>query len=192
MKKIMFNDKYCLTQAVLNGQKTQTRRIAKHQHWSHHEVVNVNDNQHYIDSDTTPQYQIGEIVAVAQSYRKAIPAIDWVLRSIYQNKAGWNNKMFVRANIMPHRIIITNVRIERIQDISDEDCKKEGVCVCSAWTSSDIDGLPIERSLYKINGGDIAHKPQVTYAELIDRISGKGTWANNPWVWVYDFKLINN
>lgn len=190
MKKIMFNDRYCLTQAVLNGGKTQTRRIAKHQHWSFHEVVNVNDNQNYIDSDTTPQYQIGEIVAIAQNYRKAIPAIDWALRSIYQDKAGWNNKMFVKADLMPHRILITNVRIERLQDISDEDCKKEGVYVCSAWTSSDLDGNSIARNLYKIPGGGIAHKPQATYADLMDRVSGKGTWLRNPWTWVYEFKLI--
>lgn len=38
---------------------------------------------------------------------------------------GWDNKMFVRAEHMPHRIRITDIRVERLQDISDEDCLRK-------------------------------------------------------------------
>ena len=93
--------------------------------------------------------------------------------------------MFVRADLMPHQIRITNVRIQRLQDISDEDCLKEGL----EW-----DGVA---SQYYVNyKKDIGNKtflgktPQEAFAHLIDNVSGKGTWESNPYVWVYDFELI--
>ena len=43
-----------------------------------------------------------------------------------RDKPGWNNKMFVRADLMPHRIKITGIKLERLQDISEEDIYKEG------------------------------------------------------------------
>lgn len=47
---------------------------------------------------------------------------------------------------------------------------------------------------YTENGKKIFHAdldtPRKAYAELIDKIIGKGTWALNPWTFVYDFKLI--
>ena len=43
------------------------------------------------------------------------------------SQKGWNNKMFVASNLMPHQICITKVRIEKLQDISDEDCLAEGI-----------------------------------------------------------------
>lgn len=96
--------------------------------------------------------------------------------------------MFVRADLMPHHIRITNVRVERLQDISDEDCIKEGVC---KWTK--------DKELYKYDLADgfemfewrdKPRTPQEAYAALIDRISGKGTWESNPYVFVYDFELV--
>lgn len=41
--------------------------------------------------------------------------------------AGWTNKMFVRANLMKRHIRITDVKVERLRDISEEDCLKEGI-----------------------------------------------------------------
>lgn len=58
MKKIMFNDKFYLTQAVLNGNKTQTRRLLK-------------DNVSFDNWEETLKhapYQVGEIIAIAQPY----------------------------------------------------------------------------------------------------------------------------
>ena len=70
-----------------------------------------------------PKYKVGEIVAVAQAYREVAHPNDGFLDDRYEVKdeyaAGWTNKMFVRADLMPHHIRITNVRVERLQDISD-------------------------------------------------------------------------
>lgn len=190
MKKIMFNDRYGLTEAVLSGSKIMTRRICKEQYWSFSDLVNANENESFIFE--RPKYEIGEIVAVAQSYEDAgvkyIPCEDDEFGS-YEFPAeqtnGWTNKMFVRADLMPHQIRIINVRVERLQSISDEDCKKEGV------TSWSVHG----RRYYGFF--DYAKKefsrhytPLKAYAELIDRISGKGIWERNPFVFVSDFELI--
>ena len=93
--------------------------------------------------------------------------------------------MFVRAEDMPHHIRITKIRIERLQDIKSEDCLNEGL-----WRVGDV-GL--EGTTYWYHGltNSSFRTPQEAYASLIDRISGKGTWASNPYVFVYDFELIN-
>ena len=73
MKKIMFNDHYGLTRAVLQGLKTQTRRIYKLPKESYGRLEIESNNIITFDFDgneliTKPKYKIGEIVAVAQSY----------------------------------------------------------------------------------------------------------------------------
>ena len=95
--------------------------------------------------------------------------------------------MFVRADLMPHHIRITNVRVERLQDISDEDCIKEGVI------ESVVMGTNGSLSEYFVEGPKhicYGKTPREAYAVLIDLISGKGTWLSNPFVFVYDFELV--
>ena len=88
--------------------------------------------------------------------------------------------MFVKAAFMPYHIRITNVRIERLQDISNEDCLKEGIF--KVWGTN----------VYGIVGKNLTSwiNPKDVYAYLINKISGKGTWESNPFVWVYDFELL--
>lgn len=65
MKKIMFNDKFLLTQAVLDDRKTQTRRICQEQVWAHSDIINAENGIFHFE---IPKYKVGEVVAVAQSY----------------------------------------------------------------------------------------------------------------------------
>ena len=187
MKKIMFNDRYGLTQAVLDGFKTQTRRLIKY-------GINVNSRNDALDLSPC---KVGEVVAVAQSYRVA--GVDVVGADGYEQAmcapiytettAGWHNKMFVRAMLMPHHIKITNVRIEELQDISESDCLAEGIVKWDYGViASCFYNLPNQDHL---GIDDLYLTPQDAYATLIDKISGKGTWARNPFVWVYDFVLID-
>lgn len=180
MKKILFNDKFGLTQAVLEGRKTQTRRIIRG-------VYSVSCSG--IDMLThKPAYKLGEVIAIAQSYKDAgiedVTDKDGFLYHAF-TIAGWNNKMFVRADLMPHQIRITNVRIQRLQDISDEDCLKEGL----EW-----DGVASQYYVnYRKETGSktfLGKTPREAFAHLIDKVSGKSTWDSNPYVWVYDFELI--
>ena len=92
--------------------------------------------------------------------------------------------MFVRADLMPHQIRITGVKVERLQDISDEDCIKEGIYM-------DEDPMNPQAFIYTYpNAPQWYFTPHEAYAALIDRISGKGTWKSNPYVFAYDFELV--
>ena len=197
MKKIMFNDKYGLTAAVLKGKKTQTRRLTKLDKLGEYNINRARTQpwgeatlQAFIKNNAA--FKVGEVIAIAQKYSET----SWD-RTIYDKLlkmcdgllpqytlAGWDNKMFVKADLMPHHIRIIKICIERLQDISDEDCLKEGI-----WRAEDV-GLKGTTYWYHGLSNSSYRSPQKAYAALIDRISGKGTWDDNPIVFVYDFELV--
>ncbi len=205
MKKIMFNDQYGLTAAVLEGRKTMTRRIAYTG-----EVLRPNSGYLTESNEKGTRvlcdgcliiaksfYKVGEVVAVAQRYSE----LSWDsrfygrLRSMCERLpkhelAGWDNKMFVRADLMQHQIRITNVRVERLQDITAEDCLREGV-YHEPVVLEDHDGITYYASGYTFNGSKKCYNsPRNAFAALIDKISGKGTWKDNPYVFAYEFELV--
>ena len=187
----MFDDKYGLTKAVLEGRKTMTRRIIKPQPIEflcvekspnrYMEIIQEDDLALRIKS----HYKVGEVVAVAQNYNSFYD--DTYNPVLFPAGAGWDNKMFVKAELMPHQIRITGIRCERLQNISDEDCFKEGI---NASNSHEIGyGIPW---VYEFEGSKMAYyTPREAYAALIDKVSGKGTWDKNPYVFVYEFELLN-
>lgn len=203
LKKIMFNDKYGLTKAVLEGRKTQTRRAIKLKDGEYVKVVALDNGSFmsYVAKDgkptahvgalempnyvrpLTPKYFIGEEVAVAQPYNDTWQHTGYMTAFEAKHCPGYNNKMFVKAEKMPHRIKINNIRIERLQDISEEDCLKEGI-----YESLEA---PYNEKKYGCVGLNMNEKsPRNVFAALIDKVSGKGTWQSNPYVFVYDFELI--
>lgn len=204
MKKIMFNDKYGLTQAVLEGRKTQTRRMFLKRG---EESLLHGITPEYLIS-VRSRYTLGETIAIAQKYEDLIKN-DEFYRLCGKNgmplecikyERGCNNKMFVRADLMPHHIRITKIRMERLQDISDEDCLKEGICRSdiknTLWGVAPIrgegeSGTTYEHSVLGYGPWHLFPSVKRAYASLIDRISGKGTFESNPYVFVYDFELID-
>lgn len=138
-------------------------------------------------------YKVGEVVAIAQRYsdmnRSTFPVFvsEKGVFMKTENSSGWNNKMYVQADLMPHQIRITDVRIERIQDISDEDCMREGV------RKLESDGCPI---MFTFDGWSFKNKvnrctdsPKEAFEALFKKLSGKKAWDDNPWVFVYEFEL---
>lgn len=192
MKKIMFNDQYGLTEAVLDGRKTQTRRIAYEKRFKHIRrcgfctegkdkgKLAINDGNEIVTKST---YKMGEVVAVAQRYSDIPFANDIFIRAV---PIGWSNKMFVKSNLMPHQIKITNIRCERLQDISEEDCMKEGI-FCShnkgvhdAYTYDATFDRFVKKWWYRT--------PIEAYKMLSCKLHLH--WGSNPLVFVYDFKLV--
>ena len=211
MKKISFSERYGMQQAVLDGTKTMTRRIIPDIkiEWNRRGEVTLpvggfeNDvlfmdvrkilpdmgrSDYSAPTKYQPRYKRGEEVAVAQRYEDAIHPLDWVNKLIYEDEPGWKNKMFVRADLMPHRIRITDIRVERLQDISESDIVSEGIKMrfgegqtkpyftFPKWDDNDPSTIFLT--------------PREAFAALIDCISGRGTWQRNPWVYVYEFELI--
>ena len=213
MKKIMFSDEFMLTKAVLEGRKTQTRRIMKGKPLFPSDEIEsagvLGDEVQIIanggESLITMKlpFRVGEIVAVAQSYcsiadelencnnascaahyeknvQKASEYISWM------EHPGFNNKMFVAADMMIHQIRITDVRVEKLQDISDVECLKEGIqkmlTGCEYYQYSFYDN---DKGLW-----NNYRTPREAFAHLINKVSKKDVWSENPYVFVYDFELI--
>lgn len=188
MKKIMFNDAYALTQAVLDGRKTQTRRIVPQ---STIDKYSLMEDFTIIDD---ARYNVGEVAAVAQSYNDCgygecapIVSLDENGIAAFGSDAGSYNKMFVKADLMPHRIRITDVRVERLNDISESDIKAEGIDYVNGYSESYFFGFGVKAEKGWIKLGNT---PREAYAALIDKISGEGTWESNPYVFAYTFELM--
>lgn len=216
MKKIMFSERYGLEQAVIAKIKTQTRRIIKipkkfkgeediilnfhkkpNQNF-YYDCVVCDYDEHELGQLPLP-YEVGEELAVAQSYEKIYLSFNDCYRHEFSlrvsfvhhnndltNIPGWNNKMFVKANLMPHRIRITDIKMERLQDISEEDCKKEGIMEGEFMNTWD--------RYYYDSWGDVPNHitfstARQAFASLINHINGSGTWESNPWVVAYSFRL---
>ena len=210
----MFNDRFGLTEAVLAGRKTMTRRIIPDIEidWNRrgvvqlpvggfeHDVLFMDVRQILPDAGRSdysapkkyqPKYERGEIIAVAQSYhelnKRGFIAPEWCEHSC-EDSAGYENKMFVRADLMPHRIRITDIQLQRLNNISDEDCMREGI------TKGDFKDFP-QQMYFPYKGckdTEVMWTPQGAFSILIDKICGKGTWDSNPWVYVYTFELLDD
>ena len=206
----MFNDRYGLTKAVIESRKTMTRRLADPK--SKYEELRLwqpciemefglygyteNAGWEYIE----PYYFVGEVVAVAQSYRDVCASgfePNAAILRLFEDQrlASWSNKMFVKAELMPHQIRITGIKCERLQDISDAGCMKEGVVggiigyyvpgiKCKDWSKESYVDTEDGRTW------KLFPTPREAFASLIDKVSGRGTWKRNPWVVVYEFELV--
>lgn len=196
---MMFNDRYGLTQAVISGRKTVTRRIVDPQgkyeelRWWQPCLEFEECLYGYTENEgwevIEPRYNVGEIVAVAQRYDSFLHPNNGVIEHDYQTTAlaskGWDNKMFVKADLMPHQIQIRDLRIERLQDISD-DYFKEGITFLVSADDGRIQwGYADEHLRYYM-----FDSPREAFASLIDKVSGKGTWDRNPFVWRIEFQLV--
>lgn len=197
MKKMMFNDRFGLTDAVIEKRKTVTRRmVCKPDHDEVFDNSVDRFNKGWIDHIELigykrvyvykPPYAIGEIVAIAQSYKDCG---EFDVYEAPKDTAGWKNKMFVKADLMPRQIRILDIRAERLQDITDEDCLREGVIKYTKDKTVykyDLDD-GFEMFLWR----DMKRTPREAFAALINKISGKGTWESNPFVWRIEFEYIN-
>lgn len=228
MKKIMFNDRFGLTDAVLGLKKTMTRRIIRGiedndeiSEWSIDDYgkayISIYRNGRHM-TDIFPSYNFGEEVAVAQRYADIIwrdnTYIDHVPDLSFSGELcyskGWRNKMFVKASLMPHRIRITNIKLERLCNISDEDCLREGIINVEwkQWLEQDINDFSPQKyktwdvftlPMYWDEGSEdiiddkeawMAKSSQTAFKVLIMKMMGKKVLESNPWVFAYEFELI--
>lgn len=184
MRSILFKEE--LFKAVIEGQKTQTRRIMK----SPSGYFNVSwkpDRPKYkwanqcddeggeasLGKYLQPRYPTGSIVYLKEPY---IPFPDSDLMPVYRYAMDtvpefegnpWKNKLFMPEKYARYFIKITGVRIERVDEISEDDAIAEGVAFTKYANAS-------ARQHFK---------------ELWASINGIETWWERVWVWVYEFEL---
>lgn len=201
MKKRMFNDKFRFTDLVIQGRKTMTSDILP-ELGKETKLVGTNEKgdfefrigNNYNTVAIKPKFKVGEVVAVAQSYhtlnKMGYLAPEW-LDHTCESSAGYDNKMFVRADLMPHQIRIEKVICERLQEISDEDCIKEGISRWRDFEDCPKDASETIKDRFGYYGSWYSYaKPFEAFADLINKIFGKSTWEKNPYRIGYEFKLI--
>lgn len=175
MKGIMFNEKYGLESAVLYGSKTRTWREGEN-----------------------PRYKVGEVVAIKMSYSKVCEydmdclmgheyaLEDGSIRTDVLYSAGWSNKMYVKNELMPHHIRITAVKKCRLQELTDAECLTEGII------KEVIRPLYQDLDAYRFcNSNRMYAKPKQAFADLINKLNGKGYWESNPDGYAYEFELVD-
>lgn len=214
----MFNDRFLLTKAVIEGEKTQIRNIISPQPkyspfggmvWKEYmSGLSADDRPGHPDLKGAYRnfakslkykrfvYKPGEILAVAQPYSHLyVEKIkDWIKHNYHHlredvtdrfaeefvHSHGWSNKLYVKAKLMKHHIVINDLKVERMQDISDKDILKEG-----------IKQFNEKFGFYdnKRNCTQLFDTARLAYAALVDLLFGKDTWENNLYVIVYDFEI---
>ena len=204
MQKISYNEQYGMQQAVFEGYKEMTRREPIFEDIK--EPRTEFDTRGHLclyDGDRlvhVSRYALNEEVAIAQRYcdiandpffknqcAADLLSVKW---DIAMSK-GWSNKMFVKAWLMPRRQIITDIKAERLQEISEEDCLKERIQEYFPYIDRDPNDKV--RTFQYFKDGKIRHRispASKCFAHLIDCISGKGTWDRNPWVFAYSLELV--
>lgn len=195
MKTILFNEKFGLRTSVLEGIKTMTRRVIKLKDYDkkYLEEAFDFDLRESIIIDIYSRYKVGEIVAIAQPYKDIVDNSYFLNQLAENNKSigmmkeegGWSNSMFAASYYMPHHIRITDIKVERLQDIGDEDCINEGIV-------PDFRPQSMSTKYYVPNQPTHCFtEPREAFAALIDKVSGKGTWDSNPYVFCYTFELVD-
>lgn len=209
MQKINFNDRYGLTDAVLLGRKTVTRRLeftADEQRRVRSLLasgcgITCNGSAVQVGCEGQPpvfekrlHYQVGEVLAVAECYRRIAEGVDDLSRYMWQLSldlglsvedlpffAGWRNKLFVRASLMSHRVQIQSAWVECLQDIADGDLLREGL----EWQHKyGCYGVQVDGRF-----SPLGREARTAYSVLIDKVSGSGTWQENPVVVCYRFRV---
>jgi len=171
--------------AVIEGRKTQIRRIVKPQpdeldlkSWSTFER-------------TRPRYKVGETVYIKESYYithyqgglmdlEQKESVIYKYNTKYENyEWAWENKLSMPEKYSRYFIEFTGIRCERVRSINNEDCLKEGI----------IESKYIRKHYKYKRDGYLYNTLKDAYAAMFDSINGKGAWESNPYVWIYSFIL---
>ena len=213
MKKIMFNDRYGLTGAVIEGRKTMTRRLCKDNATGEVILAREVEKWRYFPKEnqvlflmkngdikiSTPQYTVGEEVAVAQNYEDALEeynrmgdTVGWgaLVGSTENGCAGYYNKMFVKAELMPHRVKMEGMKIEPVKEITDEECMKEGIQIKPSFRRRKK-AYPYFFGVRKHEWDNSFSTAKKAFAALFEKrgVGGPGMWKKNPFVVAYEYRL---
>ena len=166
-------------------------------------LFQIGRNGYRVPKENQPAYKVGEEIAIAQPYKQCwdIYQKQWesyndpsswrtpdaILGDSVQETAGWTNKMFVKAEYMPHAIRIKSIKAERLQSISEADIMREGIHEGEFMNTWD--------KYYFDEWGDVPNHitfktPRLAFQSLIDKVCKRGTWKRNPWVYAYEFELV--
>ena len=197
-KPILFSTP--MVKAILDGRKTQTRRVIKDKDITNNFDIDVDGSVYaYIDQETgdsypptaIAKYQVGDILWVRETWSKDENG-EYVYRTNYGTTEDdsfppsmfkWKPSIHMPKEAARIFLKVTDVRVERLQDISEEDARAEG---CITFNYNSGDGKFEDVLEFDLTARD-------TFCELWQRLNlkrGYG-WETNPWVWAIEFEKIS-
>lgn len=113
-----------------------------------------------------------------------------LLRKTYGSTMRWSSPRFMPRSASRLTLRVTNVRVERLRSISEDDAKAEGVESWETLRARKYSALSEEQTL--TSGERMLASPyRASFAMLWDEINGdRATWSSNPWVWVIEFRPL--
>jgi hypothetical protein len=180
IKPILFSTE--MVKSILEGRKTQTRRIVKFpKNW-----IPEDDGWDWVAlQDFHPKtfkYNVGDVLWVRETFLfysdengndavlyKAEPHADEFSIGLFEGKPKWKPSIFMPREAARIFLRIIDVRVERLQDIDSSDCIAEGYDIMD---SRDIGSIP-------------------WFKKLWIKINGEKSWEANPFVWVVSFRQIS-
>lgn len=191
-KPILFSTP--MVQAILEGVKTQTRRIVKFpNNWDNKTVYpngkfglkyGVFEDNELLLFRLFPKYEIDDILWVRETFQKVNQTFIYKANNklMYDNDAykeifpglKWKPSIFMSKEAARIFLKVTNVRVERLHDITESDAIAEGI-------------KSIDNVYYDYLSDKFYRKPYESFCTLWQKINGN--WHENPFVWVYEFEL---
>ena len=195
-----------LVRAILDGKKTETRRIAKQIHDGNEYCVttpcgNCADSDMcsdapYFGMELCPYGKVGDLLWVRETwcevedyeldyeqnitreYKVAMYKANYLKNGGTAPKLKWKPSIHMPKKYCRLRLEITDIGVERIQDITNPSIEAEGI-------------VPNLEQINRMNG-DYSQARRVAWIELWDKINAKRgfPWADSPWVWVIKFKVV--
>lgn len=199
MKQIPILFKTEMVQAILAGRKTQTRRLITPQpNGGVRESPFVKSGIEDIHGrEIKSKWAIGDQLWVRETFGWN-PDYPEGIMPCYKADPGheydgikWKPSLFMPREASRITLEITNVRVERLLSISEEDAIAEGIEKVSAL------GAPMTlwrnyspKDVETFGRFDTVFAAQESYFSLWDSINGKQSHLLNPWLWVIEFKHI--
>lgn len=185
-----------MVKAILDGRKTQTRRIVKDKNLQ--ENKNEYKEEEFLLATIKSKINKDDILWARETFafapldlesKKHYPELsDYIYKATFNSTTiKWKPSIFMPKSACRIFLKVTNVRVERLQNISEQDAIAEGITEYAYgywrnYESSFSGGRPKTGVDYR--------KPIESFRSLWQSINGKESWKGNPWVWVYDFELI--
>lgn len=189
MRTIIFNNVFNETNYVLSGIKTQMRDHACSGDMEISFCTDEKDGLLTVFSEdfevAKAHYKAGEVLDIGVLKRTIdVDSSDYVgdrQRIIAPPLVRYNTEMLHRS------IQITGVRIERLKDISDEECFKEGVLrIGDKYGFEFFNSINCNFAFSTF----VFNSPRDAFSSKICKEKGAYAWDSNPYMFVYDFKLI--
>lgn len=201
-----------MVQAIVDGRKTQTRRVIKNIHPECKYLPDCNGpgvsfmepkyftkpkDEQWVSIAQCPYGKPGDLLWVREKHKRLVncETSEFAFWSYYADSPEgfhkkypykWKPSIHMPKDAARIWLEVTDVRVERLHDISEADAKAEG-----APDTLKVDDFKLLKGLGNWPIPKPFHQHQFGFLALWCKINGCPSWLQNPWVWVVSFKVLS-